>query len=313
MRLRLVAVVVATLLACGREPAQSEAPGGTSDTDGGAPGSDDGGGPDLSCPSADKPTTAGTVDSSDVDEASGIVSSALNQGVFWIHNDSGDTARAFAVSREGKLLATLAFDTVKPVDIEDVAIEDASGSSSFLYFGDIGDNDETRTEVTIHRVAEPKLDGGEGAQLTATSEKMTVTYPDGPHNAETLLFDPTTKDLLIATKRKGGPSEIHRVGPFAAGRAAKTEKIATVDIDLATGGEISRDGRYIAIRNYSTSAFVWVRAPGESISDALARPPCKLPVASEDQGEAFAFTSDGKGYVTTTEGSSPDLHVALFR
>lgn len=278
--------------------------GGTGEVDGG---DEDGGRPAGACPSAGKTTAPGKVDAPEVDEASGIAASSINEGVFWVHNDSGDSARAFALGPDGKLRATLSFDGNQPRDIEDMAIEDDGAGTSFLYFGDIGDNDEVRTEIVIHRVAEPKLGGD--AKLSATSEKMTVTYADGAHNAETLLFDPATKDLLIATKKPGGPSAVHRVGPFAAGQKVKTEKIAEVDVDLATGGEISRDGRSIAIRNYGRSAFVWTRGPGESVADALKRAPCKLPVATEQQGEAFAFLADGKGYVTISEGSSPELHV----
>jgi hypothetical protein len=305
----LTSIVGVSLLCCGSNAAVSLPPA-AGHPEGGVVGGDSGG--DAACPSVDTPIVAGTVDEPEVNETSGIVASAVNDGVYWVHNDSGDTARAFALNNHGKLLATLAFDTVKPRDIEDVAIEDDSAGRSFLYFGDIGDNQEHRTEVTIHRVAEPKLTGGT-AQLTVVSEKMTVIYPDGPHNAETLLFDPSTKDLLIATKKAGGPSAIHRVGRFAAGTKVTTEKIATVDIDLATGGEISRDGRLVAIRNYSTSVFVWVRAPGEGVAAALSRPPCTLPLASEKQGEAFAFLTGGKGYVTISEGGSPELHVSFFQ
>lgn len=65
-----------------------------------------------------------------------------------MHDDSGDVARAFAVSSEGKLLTTLSFDTAMPLDIEDMAIEDESPGRSFLYFGDIGDNGLVRKQVT---------------------------------------------------------------------------------------------------------------------------------------------------------------------
>ncbi len=310
------AALVVVVVACGASsltpaPGGGAPDGGTLAEDGGTGGvgggGEDGGVPAGACPSAGKTAAAGKVDASEVDEASGIAASARNQGVFWVHNDSGDSARAFALGPDGKLLATLAFDGNQPRDIEDMAIEDDGAGASFLYFGDIGDNDEVREEIVIHRVAEPKLGGD--AKLSATSEKMTVTYADGAHNAETLLFDPATKDLLVATKKLGGPSAIHRIGPFAAGQKVKTEKIAEVDVDLATGGEISRDGRLIAIRNYGRSAFVWMRGPGESVADAMKRTPCKLPVATEQQGEAFAFLPDGKGYVTISEGASPELHV----
>lgn len=281
-----------------------------------APGPDDAGTPaadagvlDGACPAFGTPTTLGTLEVAAIDESSGLAASSLNAGVYWVHNDSGDVARAFAVSKEGKLLTTLSFDAAMPLDIEDMAIEDVSPERSFLYFGDIGDNDLVRKDVTIHRVAEPKVGP---ATVTTPSEKMTVVYPDGAHNAETLLFDPTTKDLLIATKVTGGPSAIHRVGPFVAGMIVTTEKIAEVAIDLATGGEISRDGRFIGIRSYAPKAFLWVRAPGESLAAALARPPCKAPLANELQGESLAFQVGNAGFVTISEGKNPELHVTPF-
>ena len=280
-------------------------------TDGGDPIDDDGGTSGTvagSCPKAGTLETT-AIDAPDAVETSGIVESKQNAGVYWIHNDSGDTARAFAIDSDGHLVTTLSFDTVKPRDIEDIAIED-DGDVSYLYFGDIGDNDEVRTELTIHKVEEPKL--GSAATTTATSQRMTVVYEDGAHNAETLLFDPITKDLLIATKKAGGPSAIHKIGPFQAGKKVTTEKIATVDVDTATGGEISRDGKYIAIRNYSKSVFVWVRGDGESLADALGHDACKLPLATEGQGEAFAWQVGNKGYVTVSEGTA-ELHVTPLK
>ena len=58
---------------------------------------------------------------------------------------------------------------------------------------------------------------------------------------------------------------------------------------------------------------MWSRQPRETLADALARTPCKLPLMAEQQGEGFAFLSDGTGYVTISEGVSPALHVTTFR
>ena len=266
----------------------------------------------TTCPATQKSKVLANLADPAISEASGIGSSTKNPGVFWLHNDSGDTARAFAVDSSGALRATVTFDTLKPTDIEDMAMED-DGAASYLYFGDIGDNGEARTSLTIHRVTEPKLGTGAAEALTVTSEKMTVVYPDGAHNAETLLFDPIDKVLVIATKKAGGPSAFHRIGAFAAGTKATTEKIGELAIDLATGGEISRDGKYIAIRNYSNVGYLWVRETGETLAQALAKEPCKIPIATEAQGEAFDFLSDGTGFITTTEGASPPLNVTLYK
>ena len=126
------------------------------------------------------------------------------------------------------------------------------------------------------------------------------------------VFDPATKDLLIATKKLFGGSAIHRVGRFAADTTAMTEAIATVPVDFATGGDIARDGRAIAIRNYGSRAFLWTRAAGEPLGTALSRPPCEAPIAEEKQGEALGFLASGAGYVTLSEGRQPELHVARF-
>lgn len=308
----LAAVVASSSLALVRcSSSSSAAPDASAPADDAGDG-DEGGAPAAVCPTTQASTVLANVADPDVSEASGIGASAKNPGIFWLHNDSGDVARAFAVGSDGALRATVAFDTVEPTDIEDMAIED-DGASSFLYFGDIGDNDAVRKTLTIHRVPEPKLDASGAAQaLTIASEKMTVVYPDRAHNAETLLFDPIDKSLVIVTKVAGGPSAFHRVGPFTPGGKATTEKIGEFSIDLATGGQISRDGKYIAIRNYTKTGYLWIRADGETLAEAIAKKPCKIGIAAEAQGEAFDFLVDRSGYVTTTEGASPRIRRTLF-
>lgn len=297
-----LAALLLLLVACSSSSAGPAA-------DAGASGNDAGAAAGAGCPNVARSSDGPTIHDADVTEASGIAQSSVNPGVFWIHNDSGDTARAFAIGADGAVLTKITFDAAKPTDIEDIAIENVDGGGSNLYLGDIGDNDLVRKQVVIHRIAEPKLDGT--ATLTVKSEKMRVTYPDGPHNAETLLFDHTTKDLYIVTKT-ASTSDVHRVGPFKANGTVTTEKVATLDIVLATGGEISRDGSRIAIRNYTLKGLVWPRQSGESIADAFARPPCTIPIAEETQGEAFAFSPDGKSFATISEGTTPTIHLGFF-
>jgi hypothetical protein len=322
-RLLLTVLGATALLACGATTASSspspetEGKDGTS-ADGGQTGSKDDagvasdGGEAPACPVVGSTSSPGKISGSgskDIEEISGIVRSTLNDGVYWVHNDSGDSARAFAIGADGKLLAELAFDSNEPVDIEDMAIEDVSSTVAHLYFADIGDNDAERDGIVIHRVVEPKLAGA--TALDAVSEKMQITYSDGPHNAETLLFDPQTKDLILVTKEKTGQARVHRVGPFLPGGSATTEKIADIDVVLATGGDISRDGRLLAVRNYD-GAWIWSRGANESLATALARPPCPIATADEEQGEAFAFLPDRSGFVTVSEGKAAELHLGSF-
>ena len=48
--------------------------------------------------------------SSMINESSGIVRGRINADVYWTHNDSGDAARLFAVTRDGVLIKPVWFE-----------------------------------------------------------------------------------------------------------------------------------------------------------------------------------------------------------
>ena len=76
---------------------------------------------------------------------------------------------------------------------------------------------------------------------------------------------------------------------------------------LVTAGDVSADGRTIALRTYH-SAFVWRRAVGESLSDALLRKACQVQAGmmeEEVQTESIALTADGRAFYSVPEGEAP--------
>ena len=54
-----------------------------------------------------------------LDEASGLAQSRTNPGVFWVHNDSGDEPRVYAVSRSGALLGSYTLSGATAIDWEE--------------------------------------------------------------------------------------------------------------------------------------------------------------------------------------------------
>jgi hypothetical protein len=58
--------------------------------------------------------------------------------------------------------------------------------------------------------------------------------------------------------------------------------------------------------------YLWERKSGESISEALARIPVKLPYIPEPQGEAIGFQTDGEAYYTISEKRF-DITPVLYR
>ena len=283
------------------------------------------------CSEAAERLPAASVSSDQLIEISGLAASRTNAGVLWAHNDSGDAARVFAMDVRGAHLATYTLAGADAVDWEDMAVGPSASRDAFeLYLGDIGDNARARPEVIVYRVREPAVDRGAAPVVgtLADIERLTLRYPDGAHDAETLIVDPVSGDLIIVTKDAGG-SQIFRAPRTIdassttvlelAGRvdfsllkrrtefAADAPPLARAGGALATAGDISPDGDVIALRTYS-AVWLWSRAPGQSIGEALTAPPCEAASAAEQQGEAIAFDADGRGYVTVSEGERPPLH-----
>jgi len=331
LALLLLTSALASVAACGDDAASAGSSSGTPGEDGGDPdgggsdgttGSDGAGGTDADatdgahaqCPMFSAPAAAVTVAAAGLVEASGLVASSKNAGIFWAHNDSGDSARIFALNASGTSKATIPITGASAVDWEDIAWGAGPGGEAALFIGDIGDNAEARAFVTVYRVLEPDLSGAAPANLPGTA--IELAYEDGKgHNAEALMIDPRDGAIVIVTKVASGKSGVYRAAPpfAAAGTKNMLKKEGSLTIGtapsgstLVTGASISRAGDLVFLRTY-THALAWTRGASQSIAAALAAPPCVLPVATEIQGEAIAYAPDGSGFYTLSEGSSPPL------
>lgn len=259
-----------------------------------------------------------------LDEVSGLVASREQPGVLWVHNDSGDDARVYAIRGDGSLVATVEVAGASAYDWEDMAIVSGpEAGDDTLYMGDMGDNREERRDIAVYKVSEPDVaavpDGAaapEGAERVSTSEPATrfvLRFPDGAHDAETLLADPVSGDLYVITKDLQGRSGVYRAAAIDGGSVGEMDLVVTLDLGaggLATAGDITAAGDAIAVRTY-LSVFVWGRREGETVAEAFRRAPCRAPRPADLGGEAFGFDPDGRGYTTTVEGEgSPIRHWA---
>lgn len=275
----------------------------------------------VACPKHDDPSVIGSLGSPAISEASGLAVSRDHSGVLWIHNDSGDTARCFALSQSGALLGTYSLAGAINIDWEDMAIGPApgKGSSSFLYFGDIGDNLNQRPNIQVYRVAEPtvSLDQSPVTMTLSGVEKITLAYPDGPRDAETLMVD-TNGDIYIVSKRVTPLGRMYRAAfPQSATQTITMELIAELPWGSvsgaggATGGDIASDGRAVIIRRYSNQTpqgTLWLRPPGTPLGDVFKSAGCDIALASEPQGEAIAFEPASLTYLTVSEGVAPPIY-----
>ncbi len=236
-------------------------------------------------------------------EISGLVASQTQPGVLWAHNDSGDRARIFALRSDGSLIASLDVPGAEATDWEDIAV----GPGGDLLLGDIGDNKSVRDDIDIYRVPEPRL--ADGPTTTAAATRLRLTYPDGAHDAETLLADPRTGEIVIVTKRLDGRSGVYVAQAPARDAPGSAVLRHAGDLrlgvgGLATAGDVSADGHTVAIRTY-TALYAWTRKPGASLVATLARKPCvgSAQLGLEGQGESLALSRDGRSFFTVPEGA----------
>ncbi|MGI8730560.1 MAG: hypothetical protein ACR2LK_11330 [Solirubrobacteraceae bacterium] len=247
----------------------------------------------------------GRVRSDAAAELSGLVRSPSRPRVLWTHNDSGDRARLLAVRDDGRLLADVTVSGATNSDWEDIATD---GSS--LLVADIGDNFDRRSSVSVYRFAEPSV-GERSATSTAPAERIELRYPGGPRDAEALLVDPAGGKLVIVEKRFDGRAGIYVADRPAAGGPTTLRRGGRLSLrpgEAVTAGDVSADGRTIALRSY-TRLFAWTRRPGESVAEALRRRPCSADaeLLREGQGEALALSRNGATAYTVPEGRRPAI------
>jgi hypothetical protein len=254
----------------------------------------------------------------ELNEVSGLAQSRTQSDVFWVHNDSGDQARVYAIDRKGALLGTFTLAGAEAIDWEDMAIGPARGGVSYLYLADIGDNRGSRRSVRIYRVLEPRV-ARNSARVTGILRDVVTfdfVYADGPRDAEAFMVDPLTNDFYIVTKREPQGSRLYRSSAPVAGATNTLVFQTAFPFSGATGAAISPDGLQVLIRRYSNApgradvpaaspelaGSYWRRRDATvSLVDLLRQPGETVSLVIEEQGEAIAFASDGRGFYTTSE------------
>ncbi|HXH61452.1 MAG TPA: hypothetical protein VNI20_08845 [Fimbriimonadaceae bacterium] len=240
------------------------------------------------------------LDDADVRESSGIAPSRMSDGVYYTHNDSGDTARFFRFDRKGHVSGVYLLDGVNAIDCEDIASAIVDGTP-YIYLGDIGDNFEHRKSIAVYRTKEPSQAGDNTLEKF---DSYTIKYPDGPHNCEA-LFVTQSGDIWLATKEAGGITHVYRLPKPAKSGTYVVQHVADVVTDtgglggkLVTGGDISPDGKHVVLRTYT--AAMEFDVPSD-IQGWVKSTPHFVRLAVERQGEGICYSRDGHSLLTTSE------------
>jgi hypothetical protein len=245
-----------------------------------------------------------TMDRQEYNELSGIASSVVNPGVLYVHEDDAGTNTIALTNAKGDDLGKLILDNVSARDPEDISVGPGpEAGKTYVYLADIGDNNAVRKTVTIYRFAEPVLKdlSGSSAIHIQAIDKIELAYPKGAVNAETLLIDPVTKDLFIASKETSRSTIYTAPYPQSTTSTTTLKSVVKTNFDLPTSGDISPDGSEILLRNKG-QIWYWKRSAGQTVAQTILTAPQTAPYAgNEHQGEGICFMYDASGYFTDTE------------
>jgi hypothetical protein len=221
-------------------------------------------------------------------ESSGLV---VLDGLFVTTNDSGDTGRVFAVDgASGRTVGVTGWSD----DAEDVEALAPAGPGA-VWVGDIGDNAGSRESVTVTRVPVSRT------VQQAAGETYELVFPDGPVDAETLLAEPGSGRLLVASKAVLGGMLYAAPARLSATRPNVLRPVGDI-ASLATDGAFFPDGRHLVLRDYGR-AVVYRYPSLERVAE--------LDLPDQQQGEGIAVAGDGRVFVSSEGRHAPVLEVAL--
>lgn len=246
----------------------------------------------------------GRIKSAAISESSGLASSRCNPGVLWTHNDSGNDNSIFALNEKGEVLATFRVTGTTNRDWEDMATLRDKDGDCFLFIGDIGNNGRYRDNLMVYKIPEPEVGarGNPGIQSTARPKVLRFSYVDSRQDAEALLVHPLTEAIYVITKHSKKKSRVYKV--FADGKARKIAEIEIPSIrkGFTTGGDIDPAGTRVIVSDY-LAGFEFVLTDGAGDFDEIwKQKPKVVDLGVREQGEAVAYSSDGKSVFATSEG-----------
>ena len=242
--------------------------------------------------------SVGTLAAPAINESSGLVASSVHEGVYWTHNDSGDSARIFPVYIDGRSVEGfeegIIVEGARNRDWEDIA-SDGKGN---LIIGACGNNGNQRRDLSLLIVPEP--DVTTGSQTVTLEKKIPFAYPDQKafppekrnFDCEAVFY--ADGHLYLLTKhRSDRDTKLYRIDESAEGNLVYLE---TYPIGGMVTAADAQDDK-LAVLTYD-DLFIFTRK--EEGSAWLRGNVVKTPIAAR-QSEAVCFTPEGAILITNEQ------------
>ena len=280
------------------------------------------------------PVLTGSIQHAPINEQSGLVKSHRFKDTWWVHNDSGDIARIFAVKLDGSVIYPPFLRDIRigkvdpkipkalyqgiPVDLAaNHDWEDITTDGTNLYIADTGNNGNARRDLGIYVVPEPNPMAAERATAL---RRISIRYPDqtaypDPQNWQfdcEAVFHYRGRLWFLTKHRMAGKISIPQTGTKL---YSMPTRVLQGDVNVlekkdslpdmggwVTGASVSPDGRTLAVLTHFPKASVWfIELDGKS-DKLLQGKKRQVVIRDSGQCEAVAFDDNDTVIVSNEEG-----------
>ncbi len=252
------------------------------------------------------------------DEASGIAASNSRPGTYFLVDDAAGTGGLVLVDERGALVTRVQLAGMSASNAEALSAgpcgpmpppDRGAGTAGCLYVGDIGDNRDRRPDVTVYRAAEPDLSAADlDPLITVAADEWHYTYPDGPHNAESMMVGPDGSLIVVTKPHDDAPHRLYRGDPGGGTLTFVREfrpRGSQLPMRTILTGNVATDlafspGRVLLL-TYDDVHEYTAPDPAADPTTFPDWPNRSLPFPPLPQAEGITGTADGCGYVTASE------------
>jgi hypothetical protein len=238
-----------------------------------------------------------------LNEISGIVRSSKNEDWFWVHNDSGDSARIFAINAMGTVVspkvnpyAGIKVEGAKNIDWEDIAVGGGN-----VYVSDLGNNDNKRKDLGVYVFPEP-----DATDATSVSKArfLPVIYPDQASfppilrhfDCEAIFVFKGKLHVLTKHRLPGGflpdiGTNVYRMDTSFTDKPNRLKKLDGKSNlkGWVTAADVSPDGRWLVVLTHMPVASVWIFDTKDVGDKLLSKPVRWVEIKKAKQCEAICF------------------------
>lgn len=260
-------------------------------------------------PNFHKQEVVATIENSQLYEVSGIEESYVNPGQFWTHNDSGYGPSIFLIDSKANITMEVELAGIKNRDWEEIVTTEEDGTS-YIYIAEIGDNRAKYKALKIHRIEEPKLMSDTKVTIPKSEiVTMNFQYEEGARDAEALMFDYTTNEFVLVTKRESN-ALVYCFQFKPCEEPTQIKSKGTIPTRLFTAADMNTEGE-ILLKHYD-SIYYWSSSKRSALERILEWKPSTVEYQPEPQGEAICWYKDDF-YTISEKNTGKPQEMLVFR